>query len=306
MKRHKWITHAAAIWFLLASVAHGAEPRRSFDIGNLHVERFGESGPAVILIPGLASGSWVWADVIAALKSNYRIYAVTLAGFDGVADIKGDRLALTDRALNGLIASEHLYKPILVGHSLGGTLALRYATAHSAQIAGVVAVDGLPVFPGTESVPLPQRAAMAQTAAAQVAGTSQEEFRTRQKEYMQHIGVISADRAAALANLTSRSDREATAEYTAADLSLDFRPQLKSIQVPVLEISPYLASDFAAIHLSEDAKVDYYRSLLSGVTRLEVESISPARHFAMVDQPVLFLKLLRQFLITNGVKRGDL
>ena len=41
-------------------------------------------------------------------------------------------------------------KPVLVGHSLGGTLSLAFAAEHSELIAGVVAVDGLPVFPGTE------------------------------------------------------------------------------------------------------------------------------------------------------------
>ncbi len=111
----------------------------------------------MILIPGLASGAWVWRDSIAALQGEHRVYAVTLAGFDGRPAVKGDVLAQAAASLHALIASQRLDRPVLIGHSLGGTLALQFATTHSDLIAGVVAVDGLPVFPTTEAVPAAQR-----------------------------------------------------------------------------------------------------------------------------------------------------
>ena len=56
------------------------------------------------------------------------------------------------RDLAKLIEERYLERPALIGHSLGGTLALSFAADHSDRIAGVVAVDGLPVFPGTEGM----------------------------------------------------------------------------------------------------------------------------------------------------------
>ena len=43
-------------------------------------------------------------------------------------------------------------------------------------------------------------------------------------------------------------------------------------------------------------KGDYYRSLLAGVTKLDVVTIAPARHFVMLDQPERFQKALDDFL----------
>ena len=36
----------------------------SFHVGNLSVRRSGDHGRALILIPGLGSGAWVWKDTV--------------------------------------------------------------------------------------------------------------------------------------------------------------------------------------------------------------------------------------------------
>jgi pimeloyl-ACP methyl ester carboxylesterase len=288
---------AVAVIVAMSQTAHAAEASTSsFDVGTLHVERQGEQGAPIILIPGLASGAWVWKDTIAALKAEHRVYAVTLPGFDGRPAVKGDLLAQATEALHQLIVTQKLDKPVLIGHSLGGTLSLLYATAHSNEIGGVVAIDGLPVFPSTEGVPAAQRPALAERVRAQFSAPTQAAFEAQQLQYMKAIGVVDADKAAAVAKLTSRSDRGAVADYAAAVMALDLRPQLAAIRVPVLEISPYLASDYAALSISEDAKRGYYRMLLDGVPQLEVVSIPQSRHFAMIDQPQALNDAIAKFL----------
>src|SRR5690606_28653941 len=116
----------------------------SFDVGSLHVEQRGEAGPAVILIPGLASGPWVWKTDADRLAKDHVVYLVTLPGFDGRAPDEKATFDSVVSDLGALIESRKLHKPALVGHSLGGTLSLAYAAAHADSIAGVVAVDGLP------------------------------------------------------------------------------------------------------------------------------------------------------------------
>lgn len=294
-----WMTRAAsllaALWMCVACTAAAADVPTVFDVGTMHVERYGERGSTVILIPGLASGSWVWKDVVTALQGEHRVYAVTLAGFDGQPAVKGDGLALANQALHELIVSQRLDKPVLVGHSLGGTLALMFAAARSDLIAGVVAVDGLPVFPSTEGMPEAQRLALAERVRAQL-NVARPEFEAQQLQYMRRIGVDGEEKAAALAKLSARSDPAATADFAARLMALDLRPQMRSIRVPVMELSPYLASDYAARGIDESAKTAYYRSLLEGVEKLEVVSIPRARHFAMIDQPEAFMQALVRFL----------
>lgn len=57
---------------------------KTFTIGTLRVQQYGDHGRALILIPGLKGGSWVWRNTIQHFRGNHKIYAVTLAGFDGL------------------------------------------------------------------------------------------------------------------------------------------------------------------------------------------------------------------------------
>jgi pimeloyl-ACP methyl ester carboxylesterase len=287
-----------ALFFSAAVLAH--EATASSTVGTLKVERHGEHGSPVILIPGLQGGPWVWQQTIAALEKNHVVYAVTLAGFDGVP-VPADGGNLFDRAdasLLQLIEQQKIAKPVLVGHSLGGTLALRFAGEHPELISGVVAVDGLPIFPGMDRVSAEQRLAMAAQMREKMAAITPEQFQAQGLGYMQNIGVIDPQLAVRYAPMNARSDIKATAEYMADDLAFDLRPGLKNANVPILEISPYNAPDFShpPMIMSEAQKTAYYQSLLANAPNAKVMSISPSRHFVMLDQPAKFQQALDNFL----------
>jgi pimeloyl-ACP methyl ester carboxylesterase len=273
-----------ALAFSLLAPAFSAPAK--FEAGALQVEQISRKGPALILIPGLACGPWVWDQSVAPLRERYSVYLLTLPGFDGRAPQPGVTLETLQRDLEALIESKKLAKPVLVGHSLGATLALSFATRHSDAISGVVAVDGLPVFPGTEM--MTDRAPMAANARQQIAGQTPAQFAEYQRNYMKQVGSVDEAIASAIAEKSSRSDPGATAEFAAQVLLQDFRRELPGIKVPVVEISPFHAPDFALINVDEAGKTGYYRALLAGIDRLEVVSISPARHFVMLDQPEKF------------------
>jgi len=275
----------------LSTVAPVFSAPATFESGALQVEQIGNKGPALIFIPGLASGSWTWRDSAERLSKDHRVYLLTLPGFDGRKPAPGVNFETLAADLRTLIESRKLDRPVLVGHSLGGTLSMSFAADHSALISGVIAVDGLPVFPGTEGVS-GDRSALAQQARSQLAGQTPEQFAAYQQTYMGRMGVIDAATATRLAEWSGRSDPGATAEFAAQLLMLDLRPKLPAISVPLIEISPFYAPDFAAMGVNEDAKTNYYRMLLKGVARLEVVSVSPARHFVMFDQPEKFAAAL--------------
>lgn len=280
--------------------AHGTAANRM--VGTLKVERHGDRGRAVILIPGLQGGPWVWQQTIAQLQKNHVVYAVTLAGFDG-EPVPADGSDLFDRAdasLLQLIEQQKIDKPVLIGHSLGGTLALRFAGEHPRMVSAVVAVDGLPIFPGMERVSPEQRQAMAARMRQQMAAVTPEQFREQSLGYMQKIGVIDAQLAARYAPLNARSDIKASAQYMAEDLAFDGRAGLKNANVPILEISPYNAPDFSTppMAMSETQKTAYYQSLLANAPNAKVVSISPSRHYVMLDQPARFQQALDDFLKT--------
>ncbi len=287
----------AGLALALSLLAPAFSAPAKFEVGALQVEQVSSKGPALILIPGLASGPWVWADTVTRLRGQYSIYLLTLPGFDGRKPMPGTTLDSLSMDLVTLIETRKIGKPVLVGHSLGGTLSLAFAAAHSGLIAGVVAVDGLPVFPGTEGM-TGDRSALGNGIRAQFAGQTPEQFALGQQAYMKQIGSVDEAIAMKLAGFSSRSDIGATADFAAQVMTADLRPRLAAIKVPVVEISPFHAPDFAAMGVDEARKTGYYRMLLAGIEKLDVVSIAGARHFVMFDQPEKFAAALDGALAT--------
>ena len=281
----------ASLGLALALLAPGCTAAAKFEAGALQVEQVSDKGPSIILIPGLASGPWVWTDTVAHLRGEYAIYLLALPGFDGSKPVPGATLESLSHDLEALIESRKIARPVLVGHSLGGTLSLAFAAEHSGLIAGVVAVDGLPVFPGTEGM-TGDRSALGERVRAQFAGQAPEQFAQGQQAYMKRIGSVDEAIAMKLAASTSKSDIGATADFAAQVMALDLRTRLADIKVPVVEISPFNAPDFAPMGIDEDRKTGYYRMLLAGIAKLDVVSIAGARHFVMFDQPEKFAAAL--------------
>lgn len=287
------------LWAVLAGwtgMALAAAPVSGDQVGTLHVQRFGEQGRAVILIPGLECGPWVWQRTIAHLRQHHVVYAVTLAGFDGVPP-PARMTGLGDQAVASLlqlIEKQHLDKPVLVGHSLGGALALRFAAEHAGLIAGAVAVDAPPIIPGMEQPDIAQRQQL--RAVFEKIGPA-----TALEDMLQ--SVIDPAVAARYAPLVARSDPAAVRAYLAEGLDTDLRPLMEHANVPILEIAAYYRPDFermAAVNrqpvASEAENAAYYRSLMAGAPDATVVSISPSRHFVMLDQPEKFRQTLDAFL----------
>ncbi len=291
-------TFAASVVQPLNRYAATLVPAERFEIGATLVERHGVSGPPLILIPGLASGAWTWQETVRQMMQDHVVYVLTLPGFDGRPFVADKGIAAAQDSVRELIETRKLHKPVLVGHSLGGTMALDLAARYPDLVAGVVSIDGLPLFPGTEDWQLAQRAQMAATFAARTQAGTQATFEAQQQQYMRGMGVMDMARADELAKLTGRSDPVAVTRYMADALALDLRPELPAIKAPVLVISPYFDMDAAQQQMTQDGKTEYYLALMKGTPNVKVMSVSPARHFAMFDQPQMVNEAIAGFLKT--------
>ncbi|WP_036166842.1 alpha/beta fold hydrolase [Massilia sp. 9096] len=273
-------------------------PAERFEVRGVLVERHGSGGRPLILIPGLMSGSWVWQDTIRAFSKDHAIYVLTLPGFDGRPAAGADAFANARAAVEELIASRKLAKPVIVGHSIGGTLGIAVAEDRPDVIGGLVSIDGLAVFPGTEDLPPGARPAAAERIRASMASARGDAFAGQQQSYMRTIGVLDMDMAGELAKLTARSDPVSSARYAADVVALDLRPGLKTITAPVLVIAPFYDQDGASQGIGEKDKAGYYARLMEGTPKLQVLPVAPARHFAMFDEPQKINDAIASFLKT--------
>jgi pimeloyl-ACP methyl ester carboxylesterase len=99
------------------------------------------TGPTVILIHGLASSIYSWADVIGPLSAKFDVVAIDLPGF-GASSQPGD-LSFDDnpQAVVRLMDVLGIEKAHFVGNSMGGALSLFLAARHPTRVDRVIVLD---------------------------------------------------------------------------------------------------------------------------------------------------------------------
>ena len=112
---------------------------------------------ALVLIPGLTDSGAVWATTVARYQATHTIYVLTLPGFGGRKPIAAPMLDTVASDIAAFLPRAD--KPVLIGHSLGGFLAIKLGEAHSDLIRGAIAMIGLPVFDGFDKLTPQTRAA---------------------------------------------------------------------------------------------------------------------------------------------------
>ncbi|MBV9719390.1 MAG: alpha/beta hydrolase [Candidatus Eremiobacteraeota bacterium] len=280
----------------LALSTLGATPSASFNAGSVHVDQYGSGAPALVLIPGLTDSGSVWDTTVARYESAHTIYVLTLPGFGGTPPVAAPVFDTVDRDIVAFLPRAG--KPVLIGHSLGGFLAIRLAEEHSDLIRGVIAIDGLPVFPGLDTLPADRRAAIASAAGSRLANQSQAQFESGE---VAQLGYMTKPSNVQTARTFSKgANIAATAAYIQEMMSADLRPDLSKISVPFLEIGPFDATvdpdnPFVPMKTLQE-KQTYYQSLVAGDPTAKVVMVDDSRHFIMLDQPEKLFGAVDAFL----------
>jgi pimeloyl-ACP methyl ester carboxylesterase len=285
---------------LAASLPPAPAPAEQFDVGTLHVDRYG-SGDPIVLIPGLACGAWEWNGVIPQLAATHTVYALTLAGFAGRPPQGTPSIDGFVRDLDALLDARKLTRPVLIGHSLGGTLAIAYAERRPARVRGLVLVDALPTFPDTDGLSPADRKLVAQRIEGQVRGKTAADIIDFLTGLLTAGGVTDTDLAGPLAALLAQSDATTVVDWVTADIETDLRPRLGAIVAPIDEIVPYDPSEanpVSAVHYTEPQKRAYYVTQFPHVRHFTAVTIAPSKFFVMYDQPERFSATLVALLAT--------
>ena len=101
-----------------------------------------ESNPPIILLHGSCSNSAFWFPEIMALSNSFRVYAIDIVGEAGNSeeyrlDLSSDAYALWMR---DVLDALKLERAIIAGNSLGGWMALKFATAFPQQVSKLILI----------------------------------------------------------------------------------------------------------------------------------------------------------------------
>lgn len=100
-------------------------------------------GPAVVGVHGLTSNHTVWYPVADLLAGRRRLVAYDLRGRgDSAKPATGYSLDIHAADLRGLLDRLGLERAVLMGHSLGAHIAVRFAVLHPARVDRLVLFDG--------------------------------------------------------------------------------------------------------------------------------------------------------------------
>lgn len=115
----------------------------------LYYESRGE-GPPVVFLHGASLDHRLWAEFTSPLTDDYEVVVLDRR-LHGRSGGNPDELPSIDTYvddLHALVDALDLDSPVIVGHSMGGMVALRYADRHSDEIAGLVTLGSeTPDFP---------------------------------------------------------------------------------------------------------------------------------------------------------------
>ena len=96
-------------------------------------------GPTLVFLHGLTFSRRMWYPVLDALPAQSHAIAFDLPGHGGSDPPEGPGLAPAVRALHEAILAAGLDAPVVVGHSIGGSIAALYGASH--PVSGVVSVE---------------------------------------------------------------------------------------------------------------------------------------------------------------------
>ncbi|WEK40639.1 MAG: alpha/beta hydrolase [Candidatus Brevundimonas colombiensis] len=294
----------AACLFLLVPAAVQARPQTPapapasppvFVSDRIIVETRG-SGPDVVFIPGLGSTGAAWRSTADRLQDRYRVHLITLRGFGDTAiegNANGGLAGPAAAEIERYIRQQGLVHPALIGHSLGGQIALRVAAGMGDGVGRVMVVDSSPFFPSL----VDSRATSAQVEPLARLGYQALLLFGDQalKSQAATLGVdmgLAGDMVFQGLGLQG-GDRRVLAQGLYEALTVDLRPRLAEITAPVTVVYGWTRDPENPRNRLEGL----YRYGFQGLRHPpRFERIEGAGHQVMIEQPGPFLTAVRRFL----------
>ena len=235
------------------------------------------SGRDVLLIPGLASGPGIWNGVTGQMP-GYRWHLVQVRGFAGLAaDANGSGPVVQPVAdeIARYIAAAGLRRPAVVGHSMGGTLAMMQGL--KGLVSRVMVVDMLPA------------------GAAMVGGTANGMGYLADQLSQYFTGTAAGRRYLAQIVAQAPGAEGSNPEVIATALrdlaNTDLGPQLGRIGVPMSVVYAVGADQAQSVEITRR-----FRAAYAPKKDAKLLPIGPSGHVVMADQPTRFNAALGNFL----------
>jgi pimeloyl-ACP methyl ester carboxylesterase len=241
------------------------------------------SGPDVVLIHGLSASRGVWNSTVAAMP-GYRFHMVQILGFAGTAaggNARGKVAAGVAEEIARYIAAHRLGRPAIVGHSMGGSIALMLGARYPHQAGKVMVVDMVPAPARLSGAPDMAMRPLARLLGGEIAGADR--LRRDLKGLIGRFG--STDW------LETNSDAGVVGRSLEELLSTDLTSELPRIAAPLTVV--YACPE--PLRLSRPRIDRFYAAAYARRPGTRLVPIARSGHNIMHDQPIAFRAALKAF-----------
>jgi pimeloyl-ACP methyl ester carboxylesterase len=264
--------------------------------GHRAVYRIAGSGPPVVLIHGMINSSRHWKRVALALADRYTVIAPDLLGHGDSATPRGDySLGAHAATIRDLLAAIGVGPATIVGHSLGGGVAMQYfwQAPHRVERLALISSGGLghEVSPLLRSMALPGMSLVLAAAA-----------RPWLVRALARLGPQPRQVARALRPLTARGSREAFLQTLRS--VIDVRGQRVSATDRL-----YLLKDVPTLIVwgerDRTIPIEHGRAAHEAIPHSRWATLPAAAHFPHLEAPDGLAAILRDFIESTQPARLD-
>jgi pimeloyl-ACP methyl ester carboxylesterase len=261
-----------------AEPSEGA-PRIAIAPDGVHVQYrvYGDGDPALVFIHGWSCDSNYWREQLPQFKQKYTLVTVDLAGHGGTDGNRSDwTMARFGQDVATALAAVPSRQIILVGHSMGGNVAIEAARLLKGRVIGIIGVDTFKSI----GAPLPTKAQVD----AILKPFETDFIGTTRSIVSEHFFAANADPQLKqkIAYDMSLSPPRVGVPSMRAIMEYDFVEPLRDIDVPIVAINSDLGEPVNEVRI---------RKVLP---RFRQVTLAGDGHFLMMEDPLRFNPALEQ------------
>lgn len=293
--RNHWVAIIIGI-FVALSVTADAKTY------SFKVEKTG-SGEPIILIPGLTCDGSVWDETVERLSRNNTCYVLTLPGFAGhdKIDITDGYLNQVEEELSRFIKKEKLKDATLIGHSLGGYLALSLSANNPDYFSKLAIIDGLP-FMGAAQNPAATEEMMKPIAKNMMTmyDTMTDAQYSQQQKMVLYTMITDPDKIDIAYEWGISSDRKTVGQAMYELFTTDLRDEIATIKAPTLVLGSWIG--YKDYGVTREMVMNSFNMQFAKLEGAKIKLSDNGKHFIMWDDFDFFIAEIEAFLLNSTIE----